>query len=89
MLFRSKPVSAKPQYSEWPIELGLDGNYHDLGHFFDRVAQLSLLVSISNLHLKARSQPGGHGSITASCTATTFVFHADGKPAPAEAEAKR
>ena len=72
--FTPKAVTDKPQYSEWPIELGIDGSYHDLGRFFDRVANLSLLVSVSNLHLKARQQPGGPASLTASCTATTYVF---------------
>lgn len=81
--FTPKAISEKPQYSEWPIELGIDGSYHDLGRFFDRVASLSLLVSVSNLHLKARLQPGGPGSLTASCTATTFVFRRDGEPAAA------
>ncbi len=76
--FTPKAVADKPQYSEWPIELGLDGNYHDLGRFFDRVANLSLLVSVSNLHVKARSTPTGAGSVTASCTATTYVFRHEG-----------
>ncbi len=80
--FTPKAVTEKSQYSEWPIELGLDGGYHDLGRFFDRIASLPLLVSVSNLHLKAHPQPGGTGSLTASCTATTFVFRRDGAPAP-------
>lgn len=82
--FTPKAVTEKPQYSEWPIELGLDGGYHDLGRFFDRIANLSLLVSVSNLHLKARVQPGGasSGSMTASCTATTYVFRREGDIAP-------
>ncbi|MBP6716597.1 MAG: type 4a pilus biogenesis protein PilO [Acidobacteria bacterium] len=79
--FTPKAVTEKSQYSEWPIELGLDGGYHDLGRFFDRIASLPLLVSVSNLHLKAHAQPGGTGSLTASCTATTFVFRRDGPPA--------
>lgn len=80
--FTPKAVTEKSQYSEWPIELGLDGGYHDLGRFFDRIASLPLLVSVSNLHLKAHVQPGGTGSLSASCTATTFVFRRDGQPAP-------
>lgn len=75
--FTPKAVADKPQYSEWPIELGIDGNYHDLGRFFDRVASLPLLVSVSNLHLKARTQGPGAGSLTATCTATTYVFRRD------------
>lgn len=86
--FTPKTIADKPQYSEWPIELGLDGNYHDLGRFFDRIAGMSLLVSVSNLHLKTRTATTGAGSITASCTATTYVFRheagqASAAPAPA------
>ena len=86
--FTPKAVSDKAQYSEWPIELGLDGDYHDLGRFFDRVARLSLLVSVSNLHVKARAESGGSGSLTATCTATTYVFRREGV-APAAPEARR
>lgn len=85
--FTPKAVTDKPQYSEWPIELGLEGSYHDLGRFFDRVAELSLLVSVSNLHLTARVQPNGQGSLTASCTATTYVFHREGDHPAAPASA--
>lgn len=73
--FTPKPVAEQPQYAEWPIELSLDGGFHDLGRFFDRVSDLALLISVSNLHLKAHQQPGKPGSLNASCTATTFVFH--------------
>jgi type IV pilus assembly protein PilO len=92
--FTPKPVADKPQYSEWPIELGLNGGYHDLGRFFDRVASLPLLISVSDLHVKASDRQtgaaaAGTGSVVASCTATTFVFRKDAPlpPAPGSAGA--
>lgn len=78
--FTPKPVSEKPQYAEWPIQLSLDGGFHDLGRFFDRVSALALLISVSDLHLKAHQQPGKPGSLNASCTATTFVFRKAAEP---------
>lgn len=82
--FTPKAVTDKPQYSEWPIEVGLNGGYHDLGRFFERVANLPLLISVSNLHLKAKDGSGKEpGSLVASCTATTFVFRRDASLAPA------
>jgi type IV pilus assembly protein PilO len=87
--FTPKTVADKPQYSEWPIELGLNGGYHDLGRFFERVANLPLLISVSNLHLKAKEgQSKDPGSLVASCTATTFVFRKDATLAPAPAKGK-
>ncbi len=70
-------VVSRAQYSEWPIALGFEGRYHDLGVFFDRVAAMSRLMSVSDLNIKAVVTPGGAGTITASCVATTFVFRKD------------
>src|SRR5205823_2234993 len=63
--FTPKPIATKTQYVEWPIELGLEGGYHDLGRFFDRIAAMSRLMSVSNLHIKTRLKPDGRGSISA------------------------
>jgi type IV pilus assembly protein PilO len=79
--FTPKPITTKAQYSEWPIEIGLEGGYHDLGRFFDRVATMSRLMSVSNLHIKTRVKPDGKGSVTVSCVTTTFVFKKDVAPA--------
>ena len=78
--FTPKPVVAKPQYAEWPIQLGLEGTYHDLGRFFDRLATMSRLISVSDLDIKTRSKPTGKGTVAVTCLATTFVFKKD--PAP-------
>src|SRR5690606_23303442 len=43
--FTPKPSANHRQYVEWPIEIGLEGGYHDLGAFFDRVATESRLIS--------------------------------------------
>lgn len=86
--FTPKPASDHQQYVEWPIELGLEGGYHDLGVFFDRVATDSRLISISNLHLRTNttgSRTGSRGLVAASCVATTFVFAPKGPPRPAGA----
>jgi type IV pilus assembly protein PilO len=75
--FKPKPIIAKAQYTEWPIELGLEGSYHDLGRFFDRIAEMSRLMSVTDLQIKTKARPNGRGTISASCVATTFVFQKD------------
>src|SRR5690349_11697747 len=55
--FTPKAIATKSQYSEWPIELGLEGSYHDLGRFFDRVASAPRLMSVSELHIKTKARP--------------------------------
>jgi len=75
--FMPKAIVAKAQYTEWPIELGLEGTYHDLGRFFDRVASMSRLMSVSDLQVKTKTKQNGKGSITASFLATNCVFQPD------------
>ena len=75
--FKPKNVVTKTQYTEWPIELGLEGSYHDLGRFFDRIAAMSRLMSVSDLKIKTQVKPNGRGSVAVSCVATTFVFEKD------------
>ena len=73
---RFKPEAERPQdfYAEWPISLELDGSYHNLAYFFDRLSRLSRIVNVSNLEIDAKGEPTISSTITATCTATTFVF---------------
>ena len=75
--FKPKNVVTKTQYTEWPIELGLEGTYHDLGRFFDRIASMPRLMSVSDLSIKTKLRPNGRGSVSVSCVATTFVFETE------------
>jgi Tfp pilus assembly protein PilO len=72
-----KPIVSKTQYSEWPIQLGFEGTYHDLARFFERIATMSRLMSVSDLNIKTRQRPNGRGTVSATCVATTFVFRKD------------
>ena len=83
-VLRFKPEATKPQnfYTEWPISLELDGSYHNLAYFFDRLSRLSRIVNVSNLKVDAKQDPNIGSTIKATCTATTFVFIESPPPAP-------
>jgi len=86
------PVN-KDFYQEWPINMAVDGSYHNLGMFFDRVSRLSRLVNIGNLKISSRGEQTVSSTISAQCVATTFVYvepppappRPPGAPAPAGA----
>jgi len=59
-------------YKEFPIQMEIEGDYHDLGVFFDRISKYSRIINVSNVVIGARS--GGKGSIHSNFTATTFVY---------------
>jgi len=85
--FKPSPPVNKPLHAEWPIALELDGTYHNLATFFDRVGKFTRIINISALEVKAKDRPEPSSTITASCIATTFVL-SNRKAGPAGAPAK-
>jgi type IV pilus assembly protein PilO len=81
--FKPSPIVDKAQYSEWPIQLTFEGGFHDLGRFFDRLASMARLISVSDIDIKTKTKPNGRGSVTVSCLATTFVFRQEMATGPA------
>ena len=79
--FKPGATVTKQLHAEWPITLELDGTYHNLAIFFDRVGKFTRIVNISGLNVKGKDKPEPESTITASCVATTFVLL--DKPAPA------
>lgn len=72
---------SKEFYQEWPISVDVDGTFHNLGMFFDRVGRLSRLVNVGGLKVKNQSKQTLSKTISASCVATTFVY-VEGPPPP-------
>src|SRR3989442_1484809 len=62
-------------YKEFPIAMDVEGDYHDLGVFFDRISKYSVIINGSGVVISALQGPH---SIKSSFTATTFVY--DDKP---------
>ena len=72
--FKPQPTLTKQLHAEWPISLELDGTYHNLAIFLDRVGRFTRIVNISGVDVKGKEKPDPNSTITASCVATTFVL---------------
>src|SRR5712692_8119832 len=72
--FKPAPTVTKQLHAEWPITLELEGTYHNLAIFFDRVGKFTRIVNISGLDVKGRDRSEANNTITATCVATTFVL---------------
>jgi len=72
--FRPQPIATRELHAEWPIQLELEGTYHRLGEFFDEISKFSRIITISALNIRALEPPTIDATITAQCTATTFVL---------------
>jgi type IV pilus assembly protein PilO len=80
--FKPAPVVTKEMHVEWPIQLELDGSYHNLALFFDRVGKFTRIVNISGLQVQGRDRATANATITATCVATTFVLLETPAPPP-------
>jgi len=84
--FKPGATVTKPLHAEWPITLELEGTYHNLALFFDRVGKFTRIVNVSGVEIKGKDKPEPNATITATCVATTFVLldkpGAKGAPKP-------
>ena len=72
--FSPQAVVTKEIHAEWPIKLQVEGTYHNLGFFFDRISKFPRLINVGDVRIRALSQPQPNATIMADCTATTFVL---------------
>jgi type IV pilus assembly protein PilO len=72
--FTPKAVTTRQLHAEWPIVLQLDGTYHNLGTFFDKISKFPRIINIGELNIKAKENPDATSTVTAECMAMTFVL---------------
>jgi type IV pilus assembly protein PilO len=89
--FKPGVLTDKEFYSEWPIQVDLDGTYHNLALLFDRIGRFSRIINVTDLQITAMTptKTNPH-TISASFTAKTFVYKEPDLNAPAtKAPARR
>ena len=70
-----KPAAAETkttEFAERPIAIKVAGNYHDLGAFASDIAQLSRIVTLTDLHMISAGDKGPSGTLTLEATAKTY-----------------
>jgi len=82
--FTPRAIAKKQMHMEWPIGLQLEGTYHDLGDFLERISRFPRIINVGGIHIRARDVATGP-TITAELTATTFVLIETAPPAAAGA----
>ena len=62
-------------FLERPITVALDGTYHELGLFFDRLSSFSRIINVDDLVISPIKGRGAQGySITSTFTQRTFIY---------------
>ena len=68
-----KTANASDPYVEWPIEVALDGRYHDLAILFNRLGNFSRIMNVENIRVTALAAQDVR-TITSTFIAKTFVY---------------
>ncbi len=61
-------------FIEWPIRVGLDGTYHELGLFFDRLSRFSRIINVTELTINPIRQSEGGFTIHAEFVQRTYIY---------------
>ena len=72
--FTPQAVAMRQMYAEWPIGLQLEGTYHNLGDFLERVSKFPRIINVTAIKIRTRDNQTVTNTIIAECTATTFVM---------------
>jgi type IV pilus assembly protein PilO len=72
--FTPSATAQRDFYVEVPVAVDVEGTYHNLGAFFDRISRMSRLVNMGNVRIQARGEQTITNTITVSAVATTYVY---------------
>ena len=74
-LFKPGPESEREFYAEKPIELVMNGNYHQFGLFASEVAALPRIVTLHNINLvPGNPADSGNPKMTMNALAKTYRY---------------
>jgi type IV pilus assembly protein PilO len=80
--FTPQPVITREFYADWPINIEVEGNYNGVGTFFEKVSRATRIIDVGTISIKnIEGSMDPMRTLTASCTATTFVFREEQLPA--------
>src|SRR5215213_574181 len=68
-----KSANESDPYVEWPIEVAIDGRYHDLAILFNRLGNFSRIMNVENIRITALGNQETR-TITSTFVAKTFVY---------------
>jgi type IV pilus assembly protein PilO len=72
--FQPQAFIKKDFYSEWPIAVQLQADYHELALFFDRLSRFSRIINVESLNASALTKRGSPYTITVGFVMKTFIY---------------
>ena len=81
--FTTGRQTQREYFNEWPITISLQGTYHNLARFFDRMSRFSRIINVDDLRIGTVRNQLPNRTIGASFVAKTFIYRDEEPPAPA------
>ncbi len=71
-----KPGTDTPKdfYAEIPVNINVNGPYHNLGFFLDQVSKLDRIVTVDNIKMSGPKMESGEMILASSCSLMTYRF---------------
>lgn len=87
-VFSFKPTAEKQQqfYAEIPVDIMVQGSYHKVGVFLDKISKLPRIVAVNNIRMDSPKQLGGEMILNSTFQLVTYRFL---DPAEVGANAKK
>lgn len=82
--FTTGRQTEREYFNEWPITISLQGTYHNLARFFDRMSRFSRIINVDDLRISTVRNQRPNRTVGASFVAKTFIYRED-EPPPAPA----
>lgn len=74
LLFKPMPEIIRDFYAEVPVKLKVEGSFHEVATFFDRIGKLNRIVNIKNISISDPEERSGKVMLTIEGTAVTYRF---------------
>jgi type IV pilus assembly protein PilO len=88
--FQPQSMIPRDFYSDWPIEIIVEGNYNGLGLFFEKMSQATRIIDVDTLSIKNIAQTTDpKRTLIAACNIMTYVFRENQPTKPIKQEKKR
>jgi type IV pilus assembly protein PilO len=72
--FTPKPERPQQFYAIIPVAISVNGSYHQIGTFLDRISKLNRIVTVNNISLGGAKQSGDEMLLTATLELVTYRF---------------
>ncbi|GDX78575.1 hypothetical protein LBMAG42_03860 [Deltaproteobacteria bacterium] len=75
--FQPLPESTHEYYADVPVQIIMEGSFHEVAIFFDRVGKMGRIVSVEDIEMKTPKETGSETTLTIEGKVVTYRFLTD------------